>query len=127
MRLLISGLFLYSGWVKILDQEAFALAILGYQLLPESWGVPLSALLPWLEFWCAVGLWITPPFRRAAWIWITLMLLVFTLAKISVLQRGLAISCGCSGGDEMMTWKDVGMNMLWLGMSVSGWRWDKRG
>lgn len=127
VRLLVSGLFLYSGWVKILDLEAFAVAVQGYQLLPDALILPVVAILPWLEIWCAIALWITPPFRRAAWVWITLMLIVFTLAKISVLQRGIATSCGCSGSTDLMTWKDVWSNCLWLALSVTGWRGDKRG
>ncbi len=127
LRLLISGLFLYSGWIKILDSEAFMAAVQGYQILPDALIVPVAALVPWLEVWCALALWITPPFRRAAWMWILLMLLVFTVAKISVLQRGIATSCGCSGSDALMTWKDVWSNLIWLGLSVSGWRWDRRG
>lgn len=127
LRLLLSVLFFYSGWIKIQDLQAFAASVDGYQLLPSALVLPVSAILPWLEIWCAVALWVTPPFRRSAWIWITLLLIIFTLAKISVLQRGIAISCGCSGSDELMTWKDVGTNLVWLALSLAGWKWDKRG
>lgn len=127
IRLLVSGLFLYSGWVKLLDLEAFALAISGYQILPTRLVIPLAYFLPWLEIWCALALWIAPPFRRSAWLLITAMLLVFTVAKISVLNRGLDISCGCSGSDDPMTWKDVGSNLFWMVLSILGLIKDRRG
>lgn len=127
VRLIISGLFIYSGWVKLWDLETFALGISGYQLLPTGWVIPLAYFLPWLEIWCGVALWITPPFRRSAWILITGMLLVFTVAKISALQRGLDISCGCTGSDDPMTWADVGSNLIWLGLCGIGLWKDRRG
>lgn len=126
-RLLIAGLFLYSGGNKIFEMETFALSISGYQLLPERLVVPLAYFLPWLEIWCALALWITPPFRKSAWILITAMLVVFTLAKISALQRGLDISCGCTGSEDPMTWVDVGINLIWLSVSAVGLVWDRRG
>ncbi|MGA0332617.1 MAG: MauE/DoxX family redox-associated membrane protein [Kiritimatiellia bacterium] len=126
-RAIISGLFFHSGWIKIQDLSAFAAAMDGYQLLPERLLLPFSAVLPWLEIWCAVALWITPPFRRSAWIWIQLLLLIFTAAKISVLMRGMEISCGCSGSEEPLTWSGVGINLIWLAFGAAGWRWDRRG
>jgi uncharacterized membrane protein YphA (DoxX/SURF4 family) len=126
-RLLVSGLFLYSGWIKVLDVETFAQSIAGYQLAPEAWILPTAYVLPWLEIWCAVALWVTPPFRKSAWILLTAMLVVFTLAKISALQRGLDISCGCTGSDDPMTWLDVGSNLVWLVVSSVGLVIDKRG
>jgi uncharacterized membrane protein YphA (DoxX/SURF4 family) len=126
-RLLIAGLFFYSGWIKLVDIETFAQSIAGYQLAPGSLVIPTAYFLPWFEIWCALALWVTPPFRRSAWILITAMLVVFTVAKISALQRGLDISCGCTGSDDPMTWMDVGSNLVWLILSITGWRWDKRG
>lgn len=126
VRVVISGLFFYSGWIKLQDLQGFALAIHGYQLLPDCLILLSAYTLPWLEIWCAVALWITPPFRRSAWIWITLLLLVFTAAKISVLQRGIETTCGCSGTGELMTWKDVWSNLVWLALSLTGWSFDAR-
>ncbi|WFB36398.1 MauE/DoxX family redox-associated membrane protein [Kiritimatiellota bacterium B12222] len=125
-RGVISALFLYSGGVKVVDLEAFATAVQGYQLLPEPVIIPLAVTLAWLELWCGLALWITPPFRKAAWCWITLLLLVFTVAKISVLQRGIAISCGCSGSGALMTWADVWINILWLALCAVGLKFDRR-
>lgn len=126
-RLILSGLFIYSGGVKLLDLQTFALGISGYQLLPENLVIPLAYVLPWLELWCGVVLWLVPPFRRSAWVLITAMLLVFTAAKISALQRGLDISCGCTGSTDPMTWADVLSNLGWLLGCLPGLTRDRRG
>ena len=126
-RVVISGLFLYSGGVKLIDVEGFAASMYGYQLLPPALIVPLAYGLPWLEVWSALVLWLAPPFRRAGWWMITGMLVVFTIAKISAVSRGLDISCGCTGSGDPMTWKSVAENFIWLAFCAAGLATDRRG
>lgn len=121
-----SLLFAYSGVVKLWDVEGFASAVAGYALLPGAWVAPMALFVPWLELWCALALWWARPIRPAAYLLITGMLVVFTFAKASVMVRGLDVTCGCTGGDEPMTWGSVAENGLWLAFSVTGWCWDRR-
>lgn len=125
-RVVVSGLFLYSGAVKLVDPDAFATAVAGYALLPEAAVVPTALFVPWLEVWCALALWIARPIRPASYLLITGMLVVFTVAKASVASRGLDISCGCSGGEDPLTWWSVAENLIWLGFSLTGWVLDRR-
>ena len=125
-RVAVTLLFGYAGWVKVLDPGEFARAIAGYQLLPEGWGPWLAYGLPWLEIWCAAALWITPPFRRASWALITCMMFVFTLAKASVMVRGLEVACGCTASAEPMRWLDVWANVLWTLVAAFGVVFDRR-
>jgi len=125
-RIAVTLLFGYAGWVKILDPGEFARAISGYALLPEEWVPWLAYSLPWLEVWCAAALWVTPPFRRSAWVLVTLMMIVFTLAKASVMLRGLEIACGCMASDEPMRWLDVWVNLLWTLVAAFGIVFDRR-
>jgi uncharacterized membrane protein YphA (DoxX/SURF4 family) len=126
LRLLVSGLFLYSGLIKLMDLPAFAQAVEGYDLLPEAWVNRVAVFVPWVELWCAVALWVTPIWRSSAYALITGMLLVFTVAKISGVMRGLDISCGCTGSDNPLNWASVLENFVWLALNVSGWMWDRR-
>lgn len=125
-RVAVSLLFLYAGWIKVVDVEGFARSIDGYRMLPENWIPPLAYFLPWLEVWCAVALWITPPFRTASWWLLVGMMLVFTIAKATAMSRGLDISCGCTGSEDPMSWLDVLINLIWLGVSLTGLILDKR-
>jgi len=126
VRVVISGLFLYSGWIKALDPEAFARSIQGYRLVGEGWVAPLTWGVPWLEIWCAAALWVTPLFRRSAWLLLAGMLCVFTFAKFAALARGLDISCGCTGGDSPLTWQSVALNLVWMGLAACGLWADRR-
>jgi hypothetical protein len=92
----VSLFFLYAGISKILDPAAFSLAIERYQLVGPtlSWGVALW--LPWLECLAVLCLWIRN-WRQAGLVILIGMVLVFQIALLSALIRGLDISCGCFG------------------------------
>lgn len=115
VRLLVGGVFIYAGYVKIIDPSGFAKNIYQYQLLPNNQLVNLTALLlPWLEVVCGLALIIAPRLRRGASVWIIGMLMVFTAAVIISLARGLDISCGCLSTDPdaaKIGWKKVAENI----------------
>jgi uncharacterized membrane protein YphA (DoxX/SURF4 family) len=115
VRLIVGGVFIYAGYVKIIDPAGFAKNIYQYQLLPSDLFVNLSALfLPWLEVVCGAALILAPRLRRGASLWILAMLAVFTTAVIISLARGLDISCGCMSTDPnaaKIGWKKVAENV----------------
>jgi len=126
IRLVLGGIFIYAGYIKIIDPHGFAKNIYQYQLLPDVL-VNISALiLPWLEVVAGACLIAVPPLRRGAAGWILLMLIVFTTAIIISLARGLDISCGCMSTDPAAAkigWKKVLENTAMLaGISFLLWR-----
>ena len=125
-RIGIAALFTHSAWTKLVDPEAFAQATANYRMLPDALVTATALFLPWLELWCAMALLAVSPFRRAAWGLITAMMVVFTVAKVSALARGLDIACGCTASDDPMTWLDVGENLLILVPCVYGLATDFR-
>ncbi|MCC5843620.1 MAG: DoxX family membrane protein [Verrucomicrobia bacterium] len=120
LRLFIGGLFLYSGFIKLMDPHTFAESTANYQMIGNRAVILTALYLPWLEIWTGLALLLFPPLRTAAWSLITLMLLVFTAAKISALARGLDISCGCGTGDDPMTLLDVLENLALLAVTITG-------
>ncbi len=114
IRLLVGGIFIYAGYVKIMDPAGFAKNIYQYQLLPNDAAVNLTALyLPWLEVVCGGLLILAPRFRRGASALILTMLVVFTGAVVISILRGLDISCGCLSTDPdaaRIGWKKVAEN-----------------
>jgi len=120
----MAGLFLYSGAIKVLDPAFFAQSTANYRMLPPALITPMALFLPWLEIWSALALLTLPAPRRAGWIWITVMLIVFTIAKISALARGLDISCGCGTSEDPMTFRDVLENLILLALCRLGFRGD---
>jgi uncharacterized membrane protein YphA (DoxX/SURF4 family) len=95
-RLLVGGVFVVAGAVKLPDPAAAERAVRAYRLLPEA-VVPAAAFgLPVVEI--AVGL------ALLAGVWVrtsallaSLLLAVYVAAIASVWARGLSIDCGCFG------------------------------
>ncbi len=99
LRLIIGGVFVFAGVVKIINPAGFATDIGNYRLLPHEWINLLAITLPWIEVVAGllliVGLW-----SRASALVIGVMLVVFLIAIGQAVVRGLNISCGCFGTVE---------------------------
>ncbi len=126
LRCLMGALFLYSALVKLRDPHAFAENILHYRILEGPLVAWLAWGIPWMELYCGASLLLLAPFRKASWIWIKVMLLLFTVAKLSAVLRGLDVSCGCFGGDQPVGWGSVGINLLLSFLATLGLVLDRR-
>jgi putative oxidoreductase len=122
LRIVLAGLFILAGVLKLLDPAAFAVEINRYQMIPW-WSCALLALfLPWLEICMGIAL-LTRWFSRGALAWVTTLLIVFSLALLSAMLRGLSIDCGCFG----RVWQTTGTfwpllrNLVLLGMTAFLW------
>src|SRR6266478_8496475 len=93
---IVAGIFIYAGVIKVLDPVQFANDIDNYKILPWPISVGLAFYLPWLEIFCGFAL-IVRLFYRGALSILTALILVFTLATIAAKIRGLDITCGCFG------------------------------
>jgi uncharacterized membrane protein YphA (DoxX/SURF4 family) len=94
VRILLGGLFLYSGFFKVMDPVAFGGTIAMYQLVPEIL-VPYFALtISSLELVLGALLVTGTGIRPAAFISI-LMMLVFSVAISINLAQGRKFDCGC--------------------------------
>lgn len=96
VAILIGGLFLYAGIVKVIDPVEFARDIDNYKMLPWSIGVWLALYLPWLEIFCGLALIARVLYRGAVFI-VTVLMSLFIVASIVAKMRGLDVSCGCFG------------------------------
>jgi uncharacterized membrane protein YphA (DoxX/SURF4 family) len=108
LRYAVAGVFLYAGVVKVWDfphgqwaTPDFTIAIQHYELLPSpDLAVLLAVYLPCLEIVAALALFV----RRLAFGAATAiagMTALFLAALGSAAARGLDISCGCFGRDEV--------------------------
>jgi uncharacterized membrane protein YphA (DoxX/SURF4 family) len=95
-RLVLGGVFVVAGVLKIPDPAAAVRAVRAYRLLPESLVAPVAFGLPVLEI--AVGLaLLLGVFVRTAAIASAVLLVVFLVGVGSAWARGLQIDCGCFG------------------------------
>jgi len=94
------GLGLVFAWAaigKLGDPATFADDIANYRLVPASWVGPIAVTVPGVELTVAALL-IVGACTRAAAVITSGMLVVFTVAIVQALGRGVNLSCGCFGG-----------------------------
>ena len=118
-RLILGGVFLYAGFVKIAEPTRFAGSIAAYRLLPYFGNYLAASLLPWLEALC--GLLLIAGYRtRAAASLVLLLTLAFVAALLSTLVRGLDIDCGCfrHGGEKTSAWTALTRDGILLAMAL---------
>jgi uncharacterized membrane protein YphA (DoxX/SURF4 family) len=96
-RLLLGGVLVAAGALKLPDPAAAERAVRAYRLVPEVLVSPLAFGLPVVEI--AVGLaLLAGVFVRTAALASAALLVVFLAAVGSAWARGLQIDCGCFGG-----------------------------
>ena len=95
-RLIVGFVFLYAGILKISDPEGFSDAINNYDLLPLISVNFFAIILPWIELVAGLFLLFGVLVKENSFI-ITVLLIVFILAIVISLGRGLNIECGCFG------------------------------
>jgi uncharacterized membrane protein YphA (DoxX/SURF4 family) len=98
LRLGLACVFIYAGFIKLLDPRAFAHAIAQYDLLPEGL-LPLVAVgLPALELLAGLGL----SFEvRGSLTLMAILLLMFLVILGYAVWHNLDIDCGCFMADEL--------------------------
>ncbi|MGA9754808.1 MAG: MauE/DoxX family redox-associated membrane protein [Desulfobaccales bacterium] len=126
LRLALAGVFIYAGFVKLLDPRTFAHAIAQYDLVPEGL-LPLVAIgLPSLELLAGLGL--TLEVRGSLTV-IGILLLIFLVILGFAVWQNLDIDCGCFTGDELDAQKSV-KTALWrdlimMGVTLFLYRWRR--
>ncbi len=144
LRVLLGGLFLLSGAIKIYniqiksvanpqsessynvrfshvpDQGPFAKDVLNYQFPPRFLNNFVAITVPWVEVLAGAllmfGVW-----KRANALVIALLLVVFLVAISQAVARHLNINCGCFGtveGTKVGFWK-LGEDFVML--AVAAW------
>ncbi len=127
-RLVLGGVFVVAGALKIPDPATAVRAVRAYQLLPEPLVAPVAFGLPVVEIAIGLAL-LAGVFIRTAAIAAAVLLVVFIAGVAAAWARGLQIDCGCFGdGGEVAEGetaypleiaRDVGLLLLALALA---WR-----
>jgi len=119
-RLVLGGLFVYAGAVKVGDPLDFAQDIRNYRLVGQSLSFIAAIVLPWLEIlagsFLIAGLW-----RQGAALVITGLLVFFIVLTLVTMARGLDVDCGCFGSlSRKSGWSVIieDLAMLYLGLCL---------
>lgn len=95
-RLVVGGVFIWAGLLKILDPLGFAQSISNYRVFPHWMSFFLALVLPWMEVICGVFL-VLGLFRRSSALLLSLFLMTFLVLIASAMARGIDVDCGCFG------------------------------
>jgi uncharacterized membrane protein YphA (DoxX/SURF4 family) len=119
LRLMLAGIFIYAGCIKITNPLAFADSIATFKILPAE-SINLLALgLPPFEILIGIML-IVGSWKRDAALAILGLCIVFCLVLAQALIRGLAVDCGCFGSSTpsvVKTWLTMGRDLVLTGIA----------
>jgi uncharacterized membrane protein YphA (DoxX/SURF4 family) len=119
-RMILGGLFVYAGVVKVLAPLDFAQNIRNYDLVGRSLSFIAAVVLPWLEIlagaFLIAGIW-----RRGAALVVSGLLVFFIALTVATIVRGLDVDCGCFGAIDRKAGFGViieDLAMLYLGLCI---------
>ena len=95
-RLIVGGVWIVAGALKITNPEASVSAVRAYQILPMGMVETVGRVLPALELVIGICL-ILGVMLRVTGLISALLLLAFIIGIASVWMRGISINCGCFG------------------------------
>lgn len=108
-RLILGGVLLVAGALKVTDPYGSATSVRAYQMLPVDFANFLGFVLPYLEVGIGilliVGIWV-----RFAAIAGGALMVAFIIAIAQAWARGISLDCGCFGKggllatDELPVW-----------------------
>ena len=108
LRLVVGGVFVVAGALKIWDPSHFAVDVANYRLLPDALVNLVAITLPWIEVLVGgmlmAGLW-----KKPSALLITGMMALFLAGIAQAVYRHLDIRCGCFSTIEA---RHVGLTAL---------------
>lgn len=96
-RLILGGVLLIAGLLKVGNLGESVLAVRAYRILPWDVTTVVGYALPLIEIFFGLLL-IVGLFTRVSGIVGALLMLAFIIAIGSAWARGLSLDCGCFGG-----------------------------
>ena len=98
VRIILGSVFIYAGFIKLIDPKAFARVISLYDIVPENL-LPFIAIgLPAIEFLAGLGLVLNV---RGSLTTIFALLLMFSAVLAYGILHDLNIDCGCFTPEEI--------------------------
>lgn len=101
-RLLLAGIFLYTGYIKIESPLQFSAILFGYKLFPDWLIVPLTNYFPWIEVALGILLLIGWKIRYVSLAACGLLASFIAVLAITYF-RGIDANCGCFSFDDRIT------------------------
>ena len=98
VRLVIGSVFIYAGFIKLIDPKAFAKVISQYDIVPDILLPVVAIVLPAAEFLAGLGLVMN---IRGSLMVIFNLLIVFIMVLGYGIFNDMNIDCGCFSNEEI--------------------------
>jgi len=98
VRLLIGSVFIYAGFIKLIDPKAFAKVISQYDIVPDILLPVVAIVLPAAEFLAGLGLVMN---IRGSLMVIFNLLIVFIMVLGYGIFNDMDIDCGCFSTEDI--------------------------
>ena len=98
VRFILGSIFVYAGFIKLIDPKAFARVISQYDIVPDLLLAPFAIGLPALEFLAGLGLILN---MRGSLTVIFSLLVVFVGVLGYGILNDLNVDCGCFSPEEI--------------------------
>ena len=98
LRLVLGSVFVYAGFIKLIDPTTFAKIISQYDIVPESLLAPIAVGLPAVELLAGLGLIFN---IRGSLMAIFILLSIFCIVLGYGIYNNLNIDCGCFSPEEI--------------------------
>jgi putative oxidoreductase len=112
-RLILAGIFLYTGYIKLRSPLQFAAVLAGYQLFPDTLILPMADYFPWVEIGLGVLLLVGWKMRYVALAACALLASFLTVLAITYF-RGIDANCGCFSFEDRISLLTLGRDTLIL-------------
>lgn len=119
IRVLLGGLLLAAGSLKVGHSAELAVSIAGFRLLPAAIGGPLALALPYVELLLGVYL-IAGLFTRIVAALCALQFVLYGGAVASAVVRHIPANCGCFGPNDatVADWPHVAFDLMLVAASL---------
>ncbi len=112
LRVVVAGFFFASSITALQDPSELVESIGNYRMLPDSVIGPMAVGMPLLELLVGLAL-VSGVHARGASLVAAGMLVVFAIAMIQAIVRGIDLDCGCFGHvvETRVSWLTVLRNV----------------
>ncbi|MGV9268638.1 MauE/DoxX family redox-associated membrane protein [Kitasatospora sp. NPDC003701] len=120
-RCVLAAVFAVSALAKFRAPREFASALRAMAVVPGRLTGATAAAVPVAEVAAGLLVWAPKPFATWGFVLSGVMFAVFAAVLVSVLRRGLDVSCSCFGASGVpVSRAHVGRNLVLLGIAGAG-------
>ncbi|MBW2987161.1 DoxX family membrane protein [Candidatus Woesearchaeota archaeon] len=116
LRIIVGAFLVFSGFMKVLNLNAFWLTVAQFNELARKYGKPFAYALPFIEMIVGVILIIGFYLQFYSFITILMAILFGTMVATALVKKKKIENCGCFGANIKMpiSWRSLAEDILFF-------------